>query len=151
MIRKITGVIVGYIAMVAFVFISFTVLYLILGAEGSFEPETYKVSTVWIVFSIIFSLIAAVLGGYVCMLIAKTKKTAMVLAGIVFVLGIIIAIPALGEAGVESNKVREGSVSNTEAMQNAEQPAITLILNPILGVIGVIAGAGLWREKKVVV
>lgn len=72
--RKILGVIAGYIAMALFVFILFTILYLILGTEGSFVPNSFEVSTVWIISSIILSLCAAMLGGYVCAWIAKDKK-----------------------------------------------------------------------------
>ena len=46
------------------------------------------------------------------------------------------------------NKVREGEVSNTEAMQNAKQPAALLVLNPIIGAFGVVAGSRLKKEKK---
>ena len=147
MARKIIGVIVGYIAMAVFVFITFTILYLILGAEGSFMPGRYQVSTTWIILSIILGLIAALIGGLVCVLIAKDRKVAYWLAGIVFVLGIILAIPNFSVSEEELNKVREGNVDNMEAMQSAKQPPLTLILNPIIGAIGVIAGSRLKKEK----
>jgi hypothetical protein len=37
MVRNISGVVAGYLAMFAFVFTSFTALYFILGTEGAFE------------------------------------------------------------------------------------------------------------------
>jgi hypothetical protein len=139
MARNIIGVIVGYVAMAAFIFISFTILYLILGTEGSFQPGSFEVSTTWLILSIVLGFIAAVVGGYVCVLIAKNKKAAMWLAGIVFVLGIILAIPQFNDE--KADLVREGELSNTEAMENAVQPEISLILNPILGALGVLAGS----------
>jgi hypothetical protein len=147
MVRKIIGVIAGYIAMAAFVFITFTILYMILGAEGSFKPGSYQVSTTWIILSIILGLIAALVGGLVCVLIAKDRKVVYWLAGIVFVLGIILAVPQLSVSEEELNKVREENIDNMEAMQNAKQPPLTLILNPIIGAIGVIAGSRLKKEK----
>jgi hypothetical protein len=147
MARKIIGVIVGYIAMAVFVFATFTTLYLILGAEGSFQPGTYQVSTTWIILSIILGFIAAVIGGLVCVTIAKDHQAAIWLAGLVLVLGIILAIPALGVSEEEMNKVREGNVDNMEAMQNAKQPPVALILNPIIGAVGVIAGSRLKKKK----
>lgn len=147
MAKKIIGVVAGYIAMAAFVFISFTVLYLILGAEGSFQPGNYIVSTTWKILSIVLSFLAAITGGIVCNLISKDKKTAYWLAGIVFVLGIILAIPQLGSAEAEKNKLRSGNVDNIEAMQNAKQPDFMLLLNPLLGAIGVIAGAGMKKQN----
>lgn len=148
MAKKILGVIVGYVSMAVFVFITFSILYMILGADGSFEPESYNVSTIWLVLSFLLGLVAAIIGGFVCVLIAKERKPALWLAGIVLVLGFVLAIPAIGESDEERNKIREGDVSNTEAMQNVKQPPVTLILNPIIGTIGVFAGAKLKKERK---
>ena len=148
MARKIIGVIVGYIAMAVLIFILFTILYLILGAEGAFQPGNYQASGIWITLSFILGTFAAIVGGFVCVLIAKDRKTVLWLAGLVLVLGIIFAIPALGDSEDERNKVREGDVDNMTAMQNAKQPPITLILNPIIGAIGVIAGSRLKKESK---
>jgi len=141
MVRNIFGVIMGYAAMFGFVFISFTVLYLILGADGSFEYGTYEVSIIWIIISSILGLAAAVLGGYLCVLISKNDKAALVLAALVFVLGIVMAIPALGQSADEVYEMRKSDVSNMEAMQNAKQPGYILILNPIIGAFGVVSGS----------
>ncbi len=142
------GVIVGYVEMIAFVFISFYLLYLILGTEGSFEAGTYEVSPVWIVMSIIIGLIAAVLGGYVCTLIARSKKPVIVLAGIVWILSVIMAIPSLGTTEEEIIKKRSTDISNGEAMQNAKQPVALLLLNPFIGALGVLAGSKLHKSKS---
>lgn len=147
MARKILGVIAGYIAMAAFVFILFTLLYLILGTEGAFVPGSYRVSGTWLVLSIVLSFIAAVTGGYICTVIAKNRKTVFILAGIVFVLGLILAIPSLGEYGEAVDMTRNSSLSNMEAMQNAKQPDAVLLLNPVIGALGVLLGARLWKEK----
>jgi len=148
MARNIIGVVVGYVAMAAFVFISFTVLYLILSAEGSFQPGSYQVSTTWLVLSFILVFIGTLFGGYVCTLIAKNSKPALWLAGIVLVLGIILALPQLNVPEKEMNKIREGDVPNMEAMQNAKQPALALILNPFIGAVGVWAGSRMRKPKS---
>lgn len=147
MVRNILGVVLGYVAMFAFVFISFTVLYLILGADGSFESGTYEVSIVWIIMSFILGLAAAVLGGYLCVLISKNNKAVLVLAALVLIFGIAMAIPALGESADDVYEMRKNDVSNMEAMQNAKQPAYMLILNPIIGALGVFAGSKLKKGK----
>jgi len=147
MVRNILGVVLGYMAMFAFVFISFTVLYLILGADGSFESGAYEVSIVWIIISFILGLAAAVLGGYLCVLISKNNKVVLVLAAIVLIFGIAMAIPALGESADDVYEMRKNDVSNMEAMQNAKQPAYMLILNPIIGALGVFAGSKLKKGK----
>ncbi|MBP9121007.1 MAG: hypothetical protein KBF59_09095 [Ignavibacterium sp.] len=147
MVRNILGVVLGYVAMFAFVFISFTVLYLILGADGSFESGTYEVSIVWVIISFILGLAAAVLGGYLCVLFLKNNKAVLVLAALVLIFGIAMAIPALGESADDVYEMRKNDVSNMEAMQNAKQPAYMLILNPIIGALGVFAGSKLKKGK----
>jgi hypothetical protein len=146
MVRNILGVVLGYITMFAFVFITFTILYFILGAEGSFQSGTYEVSLIWIVISFMLGLAAAVLGGFICVLIAKNQKAALVLAGLVLVLGIAMTIPALGDATNDVQEMRSADVPNLEAMQKAEQPPIVLLLNPIIGAFGVFAGSKLRKE-----
>ena len=148
MTRKIMGVVIGYITMFVIVFVSFTILYMILGHDRAFETGSYQVTTTWIILSFVLGLIAAILGGFVCALITKDRKTAYWLSGLVLVLGFAIAIPALGETDEEVNKVREDTVNNMEAMENAKQPSIMLIINPIIGAIGVIAGSRLKKTDQ---
>ena len=146
MVRNILGVVLGYVAMFAFVFITFTILYFILGADGAFESGTYEVSIIWIIISFILGLVAALLGGYLCVLISKNQKAALVLAGLVLVLGIAMAIPALNDSTNEVQEMRIADVPNMEAMQKAKQPPIVLLLNPIIGALGVFAGSKLRKE-----
>ena len=146
MVRNILGVVLGYVAMFAFVFITFTILYFILGADGSFESGTFEVSLIWIIISFILSIAAALLGGYLCTLISKNQKAALVLAGLVLVLGIVMAIPALNDSSNEVQEMRSADVPNMEAMQKAKQPPIVLLLNPIIGALGVFAGSKLRKE-----
>lgn len=148
MVRNIAGIIIGYIAMAIFMFITFTILYLILGSDGSFDPGSFHVSGNWIVFSIILSFLAALDGGWICMLISKNKNAVLILAGIVLLLGILTSIPKFGASNEIKNKPRIGKVSNSEAMQNAVQPNFILILNPILGAIGIFSGSKLKKEMK---
>ena len=148
MIRNLAGIVVGYLAMAIFMFITFSILYSVLGADGSFDPSSFHVSSNWIVFSIILSFLAAMDGGWVCMLISKNRNSVLILAGLVLAIGIISSIPKMNEASDIKDKPRIGKVSNTEAMQNAVQPNFVLILNPILGAIGIFTGSKLKKENK---
>ena len=145
MARNIIGVIVGYLLMSVFMFITFTVLYFVLGADGAFEPGSYNVSSIWIIASVLIGILTALLGGWICTLISKNPKAGLFLAGIVLLLGIIFAIPALNVSDEEMNKVRDGNVSNFDAMQNAKQPPLIALLNPLIGAAGVFIGS---RFKK---
>ncbi|MGD8700219.1 MAG: hypothetical protein PVJ43_13065 [Gemmatimonadales bacterium] len=144
MVRAIGSVVLGYVVMAVAVFATFSVAYLLLGADGSFKPGTYDVSTLWLVVSIVLSFGAAVLGGFVCAAVAKRSKPPKVLAAIVLVLGLALAMPTL-TGGDGDPMPRPDDVDNVEAMQNAVQPLWITLLNPLIGAAGVLVGA---RRRK---
>jgi hypothetical protein len=145
MARSIIGVIVGYLVMFVFVFVTFTIVYLAMGADRAFRPGSYETSTLWLAVSFILGTIAAVLGGVFCRLIARNMMAVYVLAGIVLVLGILFAIPSLTSEPAESTRTAE--VANLEAMQSARTPLIPAVLNPVIGALGAIIG-GLLVERR---
>ncbi|MBD3404494.1 hypothetical protein GF420_16510 [candidate division GN15 bacterium] len=147
MVKNILGVIVGYIVMFVFVFITFGLAFMILGTEGSFKPGSYDVSGIWIVISIILGFIAAVLGGLVCTMISKNIKATMVLAAVVLVLGVAMAVPTLSDSGAADTQ-RAADVPMMEAMQKADQPSWLAFLNPILGAIGTMVGGRLRKPAS---
>jgi ABC-type Na+ efflux pump permease subunit len=145
--RAIGGVILGYLVMAFLVFTVFTCAWFILGADGSFTPGTYDSSIVWIFMSFVVGFGAAVAGGCTCAAIARSKRAAQVLAGIVLVLGIGLAIPVILGSQPDPGP-RTGEVTMADAMTKARQPAWVALANPILGAIGVVVGAGLRREVR---
>ena len=52
------------------IMVVFTAAYLVLGADGSFRSESWQVSTIWLILSIVVGLGAAWVGGNVCQRIA---------------------------------------------------------------------------------
>ena len=146
MLRTILGVVAGYVVMAAFIFITFSLTYMILGTEGSFQPNSYEVSGAWILASIVLGFAGAVLGGLVSFALGRSRKASMVLAGVVLVLGVAMAIPTLGDVD-EQSLVRTGEVAMMEAMQSARQPSWLALLNPLLGTVGVIIGSRLKKES----
>jgi hypothetical protein len=147
MVRKVIGVIVGYIVMAVFIFLTFTATYLVMGAEQAFKPGNYNLSLRWILISVVLGLIAAIIGGYVCALIAKSSRATQVLAGIVLVLGLLVAIPALTANDIRPN-VRPKQVPNIQAMQNARTPKWFALLNPIVSAVGILVGAGIRQQTS---
>lgn len=145
MLRAIVGVVVGYIAMAVFIFATFSIAYLTMGTDGAFRANSFDPSTLWVVTSFILGFIGAIVGGFVCAMIAKASRAPIVLAGLVLVLGLLIAIPVLTAS--DAPKVRTGDIGNIEAMQNARQPAWVALLNPLVGAAGVIVGARLKRSS----
>jgi hypothetical protein len=146
MVRTILGVIVGYVVMALLVFLTFSVAYLAIGADVAFKSGSFEPSLFWIVTSFVLGLIAAVVGGYTCAVIAKGRRAPQILAGIVLLLGILVAIPALRADDTRAT-TRSGNVSNMEAMQKARTPGWVALINPFIGAVGVLIGARLTRKS----
>ena len=142
--RAIAGVVVGYVAMFAAMFLAFSGLYLLLGQDLSFRPGSYEPSLLWTVVSFALGVGAAVLGGYVCAWVARTATPPKVLAGVVLVIGLVSAVPVLMAAATPA-ETRAGEVGNLEAMMKAKQPAWVAVANPFVGLAGVLLGARLRR------
>ena len=140
--RIIGSVVAGYLTMVVAVFAFLSAAYLILGASGSFQPGSWDPSTLWNVLGIALSIAAAVAGGFVCAAIAKNPRGPQALIGVIIVLGLIFAIPAItGSAAEVASAARPETVTLFEAVQNARQPVWIALLNPLLGAVGVLIGA----------
>lgn len=142
MVRAILGVILGYVAMFVAIFLSFSLLYLVLGQDGSFQPGSYEPSMLWTVVSFVLGALAAILGGFVCAWIARRPTPPKVLAGLVLVIGLLSAVPVLMEASTPA-EARTGDVGNMDAMMKAKQPSWVALANPFLGFVGVLVGARL--------
>ena len=140
MLKSILAIIVSYVAMFIFLFAAFTGCYLALGADGFFQADSYEVSTVWIALTVVVCLLAGLIGGFLCALISKSKKTCQIFAFIVFFLGLLACIPAM-KRNPDAPNVRAGEVSNLEAMGLAVQPMWLHLLTPVISAAGVLLGA----------
>ena len=145
--KLVIGVLVGYITMLVAVFLLFSAGWLVLGSDGSLQSGSWDVSGAWILLSIVVGLLAAIAGGFVCVLITDHPKGAASLAGLVLILGILMAIPVLLGGGADAvTTSRPDVVGMFDAMSNAKQPTWIALLNPVLGVVGVMIGARLKRQ-----
>ncbi|MBL8760586.1 MAG: hypothetical protein JNL50_04720 [Phycisphaerae bacterium] len=145
MFRAIASVIVGYIVMALIVGLSLTGLYLALGADKAFEPASWDPSKLWLTLMFIVGIVAALAGGLTCKAIAKSAKPPRVLAGIVLVLGILMAALAMGKPA--PTEPRGPDVSNMDAMSKAVTPTWVNVANALIGFAGVMVGAGLGKER----
>lgn len=146
MLRSILGVIIGYIAIMFIVFAGLTTAWLILGTDGAFEPGVFEITTTWGVAAIAVNLIAAVIGGMVCMSIARKRGAVVTFAALVFIFGILVAIPVITAEDAEP-AARPADVSMAEAMKEAEQPLWFCLLNPVTAAVGILLGASLVSTK----
>lgn len=142
MIRNVLSVIIGYAAMAAVVFVAFTIAYMTLGADGAFKPDVFEVSTTWLTMAVIVNLIAAIVGGLVCKVIARQALTTAIFALIVFILGLLVAIPIVSAEDAEPTP-REGDVAMLDAMKDAEQPIWFALTNPLVAAAGILIGGTL--------
>jgi lysylphosphatidylglycerol synthetase-like protein (DUF2156 family) len=148
MARSIIAVIASYVLMFALTFLIFSCMYMVLGADGSFKPGTFESSNLWMGIAFLASFVIAVIAGFVCAAIARGGKAPLVLAIIVFVLGLVLAIPSLVAKKANAGLVRSsGSVPMMEAMQKAQEPNWAPFALPFIGAAGVLIGAKLKKRS----
>ena len=90
--RNVVGVVLGWVVMAGAVFLLFFGLWMVLGPDGAFQPQSWEVSGIWLLGSIVVSLLAAVLGGLVCTWVAADDRGLLMLMALVVVLGVAIAL-----------------------------------------------------------
>ncbi len=146
--RLIGGIVLGYVVMVAFVLATFSLMYMILGAKGTFQPGSWAPSAIWAIMSVLLGLVGAILGGAACAAVARQKNAAKILAVIVLVLGFAFVIPMVTGSGETPTGPRPDEVAMTEAMQNAQQPLWTALINPVVGALGVLIGGGMLAKRE---
>ncbi|MDH3734767.1 MAG: hypothetical protein OEU54_14665 [Gemmatimonadota bacterium] len=141
--RNIGAAVLGYVAMFAAVFGGMTVAWTIVGADGAFQPGSWDHSMLWAVVSVVVGLVAAVLGGIVCARVGTDRTAVYVLVGLVAVLGVLSAIPEMGDTAAGP---RPDGLSMWDAIAGAVQPTWARWANPVIGIVGVLVGAS--RSSK---
>lgn len=137
--RAIVGVVVGLIVSWVVVFAGLTAAYMGLGVEKVYKPGVYEVSSTWILVSIVVGLAGALIAGVTCAKIAKATKPAFVLALVMFVLGLVMVFMEMQKDHTPQPRLAEATMF--EAMEKTTQPVWVAMLNPVIGSVGVIAGA----------
>lgn len=145
MLRAIAAVIVGYIVMAALTMLLFSILFLALGVERTFEPGTYNATMAWNVSALAISVLNAIAGGFVCRKIAKSGTPPIVLAVLIFGLGLMVGIQNLSKPDPGP---RGADVSVIEAASKTKQPNWYGMTIPFVGAVGVMIGAALAQRKK---
>ena len=137
MLKNVLAAIVSYIAIVAVLFALSSLLWLVMGPSGAFQPGTWEVAPGWIFGSIALGFVGAYIGGRICARVAQDDRGALILIGFMLVLGVVSALmPGEGATGP-----RPDDVSMLEATMAARQPTWLTWLNPVIGVLGVWLGS----------
>jgi hypothetical protein len=121
-------------------------MYAVMGPEQAFEPGLYLASTKWIAVSFVLLLITGAIAGVVCAVIAKGGRAPLALAIAVVVLGLLLAVPGMMKAQVNSKLVRTGDVPSMQAAQLAYWPVWCPFAFPFVSAIGVMVGGKLKRS-----
>jgi hypothetical protein len=145
MLKSILAIIVSYIVMFAVFMAIFTGLYFALGVERVFQSDSYEVSTLWIVLTLVIGFLVSIFSGWLCAAISKSWRTCQVFALIVFLLALMQCFSAL-KRNPDAPNVRAGEVQMFEAMKLAVTPLWLHFVNPILMGAGVLIGARMKRR-----
>ena len=130
---------------------SFAAAWMVFGQDSAYKEGLWEISTTWMIMMFVAGLIAAMIGGAVCAAIAaKGSKAAMVLAGLVLVLGFVDAGFKLAAPREDRPTVREDNVTMFEPTANSQEPTVMLLGNPGIGLVGVLIGARLVGRKRAV-
>lgn len=148
MLRAIAGVIVGYVVMFILVMCTFIAAGLMLSSEQIFRPGSYEPSNLWIAMSFVTGLLAAIFAGWLCVLIAGTRKAAAGLVVVVIAMGTVSAVLTSNSSKPDPGP-RTGTVTMMEARDKARQPLWLMIAFPVIGSVGVLIGASLKKDRKV--
>ena len=84
-LKSILAAVLGYVVMFAVAFVLFSMQWIVLGADGLFEPGVWDVSATSIGTSIVFGLIVAMAGGFTCSKLGETHQAVAILLFLVIV------------------------------------------------------------------
>lgn len=148
MVRTILSVVLGYLAIMVCVFVALTAAYLGIGPERAFRPGVYDQTLLWIAIWAVISLVSAIVGGWTCARIARSRRTAGVLMGVVLAFGALQVIGTVAKpAPTGEDAVRPTPTAFSDAMSKARAPVWVAIVTPVLGAAGVWVGSGLNRRS----
>jgi hypothetical protein len=135
MIRIILSVLAGYVAMVVLVMISFGLVF---------------VASAFVVYSLLTSVIAAVVGGYVTAILAAKRARGAVaaLGGLVLALGLLFAVVGLMQPGPTASAAEIEQMSPKERAMQEKEPLWYAFSLPFLGAAGVVTGGALRMRRS---
>ena len=145
MLKSIVAIIVSYLVVFVLFSVVFIGLYFALGVERVFQPDSYEVSTLWLVLTMAGSFFGWMFGGWLCVAISKNLRVGQVFALIVFVLTAITCLSQLSRES-EGPHVRAGEVTFFETLGREVTPRWFHFVNPVLSLAGALVGARMKRR-----
>lgn len=152
MVRRILGVVVGYLVSAVWVVVTLSASWMLLGAGFAFTGEGTRTSLGWALLMLVLGLVGAVLGGWVAAAIGRSRRTAVWLAGLMLVLGLVLAVFNLAsDRASDVTALAAGRTpsefSMAEAASLAIPPAWYDWAIALAGMAGALFGGRLWERR----
>jgi hypothetical protein len=148
MLKSIIAIVVSYIAMFVFFMVVVIGCYVALGSERVFKPDSYEISALWLVLTVIVSFLASAIAGYLCAVISGSWATCRVFAFIVFLATLGFCVASLRQSQ-ESPNVRASEVSYADGIRLGVSPMWLHFVSPVISGLGVLVGARMKRRGNV--
>jgi hypothetical protein len=145
MIKSIVAIVVSYVVIFLLFFAVVAGLYVVLGVDRVFQPDSYEISNLWLALTVAGSFFAWMLGGWLCVWISKSLRTGQVFALVVFIGAAIGCLLSLNRES-EGPHVRAGEVSFNEGLQRTVTPRWFHFVNPIVALAGALVGTRMKRR-----
>lgn len=146
MLKSILAIIVSYVVMFVLFMAIFVGCYFALGIERVFQPDSYEVSTLWVVLTLVIAFLVTMFAGYLCAAISTNWRACQVFALIVFLLALWQCFSGM-KRDSEGPNVRAGDVTYLEAISHAVTPMWLHFVNPIVNGAGILLGARMKRRR----
>ena len=149
--RSIHAVIVSFITLFILLNILITAVLVGLGVDRVYQPASYEVTPLGVAAVMIAGLIAAIVSGWVCRIIAKRKGPVMALLVLVMGFGALSAVSEMmerratadagpGDALAAEPEVRPDDEPIFNTLVKSKHPIWAMWANPVAGAIGVLIG-----------
>lgn len=141
-LRNLGAAVLGYVAVAIVSFVLPTIMWLVLGPDGAFRPDSWDTSPAWNVGWILVAVVGAAAGGFVCAKAAADRYGVWILVALLLAggaLSLAFYVPT-GEG------VRPADVGMMEGMASARNPTWLGWLNLPLAAVGVLLGARMARQ-----
>ena len=147
MVRSIIAVVISYITMFVLNLLGFIGLYAVVGSAHAFKPRAFVASNRWIVMALAVMLVSGIIAGLICAAIARGGKATVALAGLILIVGLLLAYPAIMKSRANEGTVRVGEVSTREAMEKAYWPIWAPFAFPFVSAVGALVGGKLKKRN----
>jgi hypothetical protein len=137
MLRSIGGVVVGYVALFIVTAGLFMTMWFGLGPDQIFEPGTFHPNIILNIGAPAISVLGALLGGWVCAKVSRSRKAVIALASIVLIVGLVAAYFTLQKP---EPGARDPKWTAKETMDHGREPNWYALANPFIGCFGILLG-----------